>query len=60
MQPVDFISEVQNAFGAFGYSVLQRRFNGSIERMTLLFLRGTDGMTASCVILPANVVRGAF
>jgi hypothetical protein len=43
-----------------GYSVLQRRFNGSIERMTLLFPRGTDGMTASCVILPANVVRGAF
>ena len=60
MQPVDFISEVQNAVGAFGYSVLQRRFGRGVERMTLLFLRGADGVAASVVILPADVVRGAF
>jgi hypothetical protein len=60
MQPITWVSDVESTFGATGYSVLQKTWGGEVKRMTLLFLRGTDGFTKTCLIVPAEAVAGAF
>jgi hypothetical protein len=60
MQTVKWISDVPAALGTTGYSVLELSWGGEVRRTTALFLRGSDGFTERVLILPADVVRGAF
>jgi len=60
MQVVNFLSDVNYTSGTTGYSVLYNNWLGAANRTTVLFLRGVDGFTQTVLILPADVVRGAF
>ena len=60
MQTVTWMSEIENTVGATGYSALQQSWSGEVKRMTLLFLRDAKGFTKTCLIVPAEAVRGAF
>ena len=57
MQPVNLISEVENSLGALGYSVLQNGYDGkTVNRMTILMLRDSNGWAKACVIAPAETL----
>lgn len=54
MQPVNMISEVQDTFGAWGYSALVLPlFGGEPVRKTLYYVRDADGFCKTCLILNA-------
>jgi hypothetical protein len=62
MQTVFTTLEINPAIGALGFSFLrQPLFGGDAPaRQTVVYIRDTDGLTAKVLILPADVVRGAF
>lgn len=62
MQTVFTSLEIQAAPGTLGFSFLrQPLFAGeAAERVTVLYLRDTQGLTARVMMLPADAVRGAF
>ena len=60
MQPVNFFSDIEHTFGALGYSILQKTYSGEVQRMTLLFLRDSNGMTTATVMLPSENLAGGI
>jgi len=58
MQPVNFISSVENALNCLGYSSLVYSLDGTtVERTTLLYLRDGSGWARGVVIAPAATLR---
>jgi hypothetical protein len=57
MQPVKVFTEVEATYGARGYSILQRNWDGTMERRTLLYFRDAEGRVKSCVIGSAGTLR---
>jgi hypothetical protein len=60
MQTVKYISDIRPTVGSLGYSVLQGRYDGTSERLTLLFLRDAEGWSVRALIVPAATLAGAF
>ena len=60
MQTVDFISDVPYTGGTIGYSILYNNWTGSVDKKTVLFIRDSDGLTQTVLLVPAETVRGAF
>jgi hypothetical protein len=60
MQTVKYVSDVESTVGCLGFSVLQKQYDGTSERMTLLFLRDAQGWSLRALIAPAVTFRGAF
>lgn len=56
MQTVTLLSEVETSTGCFGYSAI-RDLIGRRERLTLWFIRDSDGYTHNAIIVPAGEVR---
>lgn len=55
MQPVTFISDIQQSLGSWGYSALVMPFfGGEAERKTVYLIRDSDGWTKKALILDAK------
>jgi hypothetical protein len=58
MQPVRFICEIENSFGALGYSALEEPLDGGAPvRMTVLILRDGHGWARTTIIAPAEKIK---
>lgn len=56
MQPVKFLSDIQQSLGSWGYSALVTPFLGigAPERKTLYLVKDPDGWTKRVLILDAK------
>lgn len=55
MQPVTFLSDIEQSVGSWGYSALQKDFfGGEPKRKTLYFVRDADGWAKHVLILDAK------
>lgn len=56
MQPVKFMSDIQETYGSWGYSALVTPVfgGGEPERKTLYFVRDADGWAKRVLILDAK------